>query len=187
MERPSAEPRRGEVMSCSESALIERCRRGDSAAFEEIVRVYGRQIYSFLARATGSAEEARELLQETFVRALSALPGLDPSRALRPWLFRIASNLSADYFRRFRRRPTVALPETLSHAPPYAESDSRIDMERALGELPPILREALLMFHMHGMTIAEICEVTGLGANTVKSRLRRARECLRELLEGREP
>jgi RNA polymerase sigma-70 factor (ECF subfamily) len=171
-------------MSCPESALIERCRKGDSAAFEEIVGRYGRQIYSFLLRATGSAEEARELLQETFVRACAAVRRLDPSRSLRPWLFRIASNLSADYFRRLHRRQTVALPETLSHAPP--DSDTRIDVERALAQLPPILREALLMFHIHGMTIAEICEATGLGANTVKSRLRRAREHLRELLQGAE-
>jgi len=145
-------------------------------------------------RITGSAEDAAEVAQETFIRVLRSLSSYDPDRPFRTWLFTIARNLAADEARRasFRRvepldrpGPHGAAQAPADDPPPDRAADAsllRPKLEAALASLPPEQREVFLLREHAGLRFAEIAKVTGSPENTVKSRMRYALEGLREKL-----
>ena len=176
-------------MSEIEKGIIDRCLAGDNGAFGAVVDVYQDRIYGFALRLLKDEAAAEDAAQETFLKAFRALSSYDPSYAFSSWLFRIAHNSCMDVLRTSGR--TVSLDEedfpdipdkgpSVSDAVADALDSERI--EALLSSLPPIYSEALLLRYREDMGPAEIARVTGVAEGTVKARLFRAREMLKERL-----
>jgi RNA polymerase sigma-70 factor, ECF subfamily len=176
--------------------LLQRAQDGDGHAFEEIVRLFSRRIIGFCHRLAGAAQ-ASDLAQEVFVKLYLALPSLDPSRPLAPYLFRTAHNHCIDWLRK-RRVPTVSLenaPDAESQRttidPPdeagspeelLLRGEMRAETERAFAELPNEYRSVLLLRHIEELAYDEIAEALDLPLATVKTRIHRGRERLKQRL-----
>ena len=191
----------GSTYALSDSAYIEKLRSGDADAFDKLVTRYSNEIYGLLYRLTSDGEEAADLMQETFLRALKAIKGFRGDSDLKTWLYRIAINESRNRFRwwkRRRREKTVSLDETLGSSESVyqdvladnvaspEEETLRRERERilqtALRELPAIYREPIVLFDIEGLTYDEICRALELNQGTLKSRLARGRQELKKRL-----
>lgn len=165
--------------------------------FSELLAEYGDQAFSFAARLTGDDLEARELVQEAFVRAYDSLEEYDPARPFYTWIGSLLHNIYVDGVRRAGRRPTVPLegddPEGPSVAavlrePGPAVLDTLLDAETdrsvqdALDRLEPEMRTAVALCDIEGFSYEQASAVMGSPVGTVRSRLARGRARLRELL-----
>ena len=153
---------------------------GDRDALTDLIRLTQRDVQRFLGLLT-SPGDVEDLTQETYLRAMSALPRFAGRSTLRTWLFAIARRVAADHFRRgFRRPPTVTLPgwpESLETA-----ASHRFEEHHALTDLVAGLtverREAFLLTQVAGLSYAEAAEICGCPVGTIRSRVARAREDL---------
>lgn len=170
----------------TEREWIARAQTGDQAAYGHLVQRYQRLVVSVVYRHGLDLAEAEDVAQETFVKAWLALPRFRESAgSLRAWLCRIAINVAMDTHR--RNRPTQDLDEQMpdgdSNPADQAEADTRSEMvRRALAQLPPASRAALILREYEGLSYAEIANALRIPQGTVMSRLSYARSRLRELL-----
>jgi RNA polymerase sigma-70 factor (ECF subfamily) len=185
-----------------EAALILRCRKGEADAIRQLVVAYERPIFHIIWRSVGNQEDARDLTQETFVRAIRALDRFDLSRPFRNWIFRIASNLAIDHLRR-RHMRTVSLDidpddERGMRAPVLVDPGGRPDevheqtwlsekLAALVDRLPPEYRLVIHLRHREQLSYEEIAETLGVPLGTVKARLHRAHHRLRALWIGAMP
>ncbi len=173
-------------MNASDAALVERIAAGEEAALAELMDRYAGMLMRYATNFLRSADDADEVLQDTFLRAERAIrKGTRPER-LESWLFRIAVNRC-----RSRRRQFLWLvtgdraARVISHAssPPEAEGvEWNDEIGHALTTLRPAHREAFLLKHVEGLSYEEIAEITGVGIPALKMRVSRACERLRERL-----
>ena len=169
---------------------------GDAEAFAALVRRYQRRLTAFLGQLVGDLELARELSQEAFIRAWSALDRFDPHYRFSTWLFRIAHNLGIDQLRR-RRLQTVPLLrqdpngeemelEVVDHGKdPLGHLENRAlaaSLRQAINRLRGEYRELVLLRHFAGLSYQEIAELKGMPLGTVKNKLFRAHSVLRRAL-----
>ena len=189
----------------AEAPFIERLKRGDAAAFETLVNERSGEIYGLLYRLTENAEEARDLTQETFLRAFQSIVHFRGDSDLRTWIYRIAINQARNrwrWWRRRRRDATVSIdaPEfgggrlgliaTLkSNTIKDPEQDTLANereraLKKALSSLRRVYREAVVLRDIEGFSYEEIAATLGISVGTVKSRLARGRQELRRKLEG---
>lgn len=187
-----------------DTQFIEKLKRGDGAAFEKLVTDRSGEIFGLLYRLTESAEEARDLTQETFLRAFQSIGHFRGDSDLRTWIYRIAINQARNrwrWWKRRRREVTVSLDSTADQErQPLAatlkceesrnpEQDTlareREDVLRAaLGNLRRVYREAVILRDIEGLAYEEIATALDISVGTVKSRLARGRQELRRMLEG---
>ena len=180
-----------------ELALLRRAQKGDSAAFEEIVRAHEATVYHLALRQLGSREDAEDAAQEVFLKAYTALQSFRGESKLSVWLYRITSNVCVDMLR--RRRETVSLSATGEDGEPLElelpderfdpaalaeRRDLREHIGAALERLPPEERKILLLRELGGQSYDEIAQTLQLNIGTVKSRIFRARKKLCALLDG---
>jgi len=177
------------MTASTDEELYRRYRRGDSAAFEQLYSRYRQPLYLFLLRSTGNEGDAQDLFQDLWDRVIRAGGNFDGG-SVRAWLFRIARNLRIDLYRRRRLRPvTPGLEPDWSpdHGPgpqQRSEADDCVElMKREIGRLPPDQRDSFLLKEESGLSLAIIAELSGVGRETVKSRLRYALQRLRAALE----
>lgn len=159
----------------------------DEEAFRAFYDRTARILRAYLSRVTGDGQLADDLLQETYYRFLRARSEYESEAHRRNSLFRIASNLVRDHFRRRRTRPTLVATadEGLLAAPSTADAADRgADVRRALGRLRPRDRELLWLAYAQGSSHREIAEFLGLKAGSIKLLLFRARRRLAALLRG---
>ena len=171
-----------------EDALVDRARRGDVDAFEQLYRLHAGRVYALCLRLAGEPVEARELVQDTFVHAWEALPRFRGESSLTTWLHRIAVNVLLERRRGDRRRAArVSLVEDeddVERAPGaegfVAPTDiaTAIDLERAIAALPPGVRRAFVLHEVEGYTHEEVAGMTGLATGTLRAQLHRARQLL---------
>ena len=193
-----------ESRSAAETQFIERLKQGEAAAFELLVAERSGEIYGLLYRLTENAEEARDLTQETFLRAFQSIGRFRGEADLRTWIYRIAINQARNrwrWWRRRRREATVSLDSPAGlygqplHATLRAERTSSpeqetLDHERervlrtALQNLGRAYRETVILRDIEGFSYEEIAATLEISIGTVKSRLSRGREELRRKLEG---
>ena len=170
----------------SEAQWIVCAQAGDQAAYGRLVQAYQRLIVCVAYRQGLDVDEAEDVAQETFVKAWLPLPKYQPSAgSWRAWLCRIALNLAID--RQRQERPQLVLDESLpdrdSSLTEQAEADLQAQaVRRALAQLPPASRAALVLNEYEGLSYAEIAEALDIPLGTVMSRLHYARRRLRELL-----
>ena len=180
------------VMSgCTDDhSLIEACRTGKTEAYGVLVRRYQDRLYPTVLRLTGCAEDAQDLLQETFMRAFEKLARFQGESSFYTWIYRIAVNLSLSGRR--RRRPTLRLSEGMPEPTlDPRETEPSLPLERAerdriiqdaLNALIPDHRAVVVMKEFDGLRYEEIGAVLGIPVGTVRSRLHRARCELRDRL-----
>jgi RNA polymerase sigma-70 factor (ECF subfamily) len=178
----------------SDWELVRRCRAGDSAAWEEIVRGFSRRVYNLAYRFTGRHEQAEDLTQEVFVRVYRSLDQYDPLAGdLSNWLMRLARNLVIDDYRRRTRTPTDLGDDLDQHeyhlrsgqdAPDRGveRSERARQVRMAIAKLPPDLRECVVLRDIEELTYQEIVEILGIPLGTVKSRINRGRIELAKIL-----
>lgn len=185
-------------MTWTDEELVARAIRGDSESFNQLVQRWERPIYALAYRTIGRGEDARDVCQETFLRAFRALPGFRGQAKFSSWLYRIALNLCHDWIRRERRAPVVQLPEDvdLMDLAAAAEGSESIEdlvaradlarlVERAMDVLPEEQRTAIVLKEYHGLTFQEIADVVGCPLSTVKTRLYQGLTVLRRELAKR--
>jgi RNA polymerase sigma-70 factor, ECF subfamily len=187
-----------------EDQFLERLKRGDALAFEQLVAERSGDIYALLYRLTSDPEEARDLTQETFLRAFQAISKFRGDADLKTWLYRIAINQARNrwrWWRRRRRDATVSLDAPLGEREQtmatVLEDASAVDPEQealaherenqlraALQGLRSAYREAVVLRDVEGLTYEEIAAALQINIGTVKSRLARGRLELRRKLES---
>jgi RNA polymerase sigma-70 factor (ECF subfamily) len=174
----------------SDADLLARLRRGEAGAFDELVARHQRSVYGLAWRMTGSAPEADDVAQETFVRAWKALPGFRGEASLKTWLLRITANLSLNVVqsaRVARREPGDVADRVLAVAP---DAERRLlDAERqarlgpAIQALPDRQRATLLLRVDGGMMFREIAEAMGCTIGTAKANFFHAVAALRRAMK----
>jgi RNA polymerase sigma-70 factor (ECF subfamily) len=179
-----------------ETETLEACRAGDPKALRRFVVRYEPLVFAYLSRTLGAGPHVEDLAQEVFLRAFRGVGRFSPEGAARAstWLLTIATRVAIDARKR-RRVPCDPFPDDGGPVDPQTPETERQRLEmrqrlgRALGELAPELRDAYVLAEFHGLSMAEMSEVLGIGLNATKARLWRARERLRLLLgpwwEGR--
>ncbi len=174
--------------------LVERARRGQSAAFAELARRYRAGILALAFSRTGNREEAEDLVQETLVAAWQKIGTLREPASFGPWLRAIARNACQSWFRRSRPWPqsleqVPALQEVAGPDPAPLEvvldKERQRAWQRALLELTEANRVALLMHVWDGSSYQEIADFLGVPLTTVEGRIYRAKQQLRRLLRSR--
>ena len=186
-------------MTWTDEELVARSRGGDADSFNQLVLRWERPIYALAYRVIGREEDARDVCQETFLRAFRALPGFKGQAKFSSWLYRIALNLCRDWIRRQRRAPTLQPPEGVElvdlaadRKPAESIEDlvSRRELsavvEEAMVLLPEEQRTAIVLKEYHGMTFQEIADLQGCPLSTVKTRVYQGLSVLRRHLEKHE-
>ncbi len=173
-----------------EAGVIARWQRGDRAAFEQLVRDWHPRVSRFLVRLTGCPELARDLAQEVFLRVYLAVGKYRDGGHFSTWLFQVALNQFRDAARRSARRPIVPLTdgEALAEVPvasPFEDRERVAAVAAALAELPPPLREVVVLRHYEDMNFEAMARLLGAPASTLKSRFAVAMNQLRDRLTAR--
>jgi len=186
-----------------ETPLVTGLRAGDPQAFERLVRRYGGRMLATARRIVGNDELARDVVQDAFLAAFKAMDGFAGAARLSTWLHRIVVNAALMKLRSRRRRPEESIEDLLprfdetghfAEAPttwdgPTDEAleraETRAIVRRAIDELPPNYRTILVLRDIEELDTDETAATLGISPNAVKTRLHRARQALRTLLERR--
>lgn len=187
-------------MTRTDEELVALSMGGDVESFNQLVVRWERPIYALAYRVIGREEEARDVVQETFLRAFRSIGNFRGQAKFSSWVYRIALNLCRDWMRRERRTPLMPAPEGVDVIELAAEQGpvesvedlvARRDMSRLVAEamkkLPEEQRTAIILKEYHGMTFQEIADLQGVPLSTVKTRLYQGLNVLRRHLaaEGR--
>lgn len=178
-----------EGAALSDARLVEDARRGNRDAFGVLVQRYERRLVRVILRFVTDPELAKDLAQETFLRAFVRFEQFDPSRRFGPWLFRIGVNLTFDYLRRRRRRGKLSVftdywnsagtdPETPD---PRSELDTRQEVELVLRQVPEKYRTVLILRDMENFSTSEIAAILNRKEATIRWRLAEARNMFQRL------
>jgi RNA polymerase sigma-70 factor (ECF subfamily) len=190
-----------DLAALSDQEIVALARDGKEAAYRELIRRYERPIFSLVMRMVRNREQAEDLAQETFIKALNAIGTYRPEFKFSSWIFKIANNAAIDFLRR-REVDTLSLDGAPNATTadeieatalqvgdkgetPLAELEARelgTAIERAIGRLRPEYRSCILLRHVEGLAYEEIAQLLDLPLGTVKTYIHRARHELRDLL-----
>jgi RNA polymerase sigma-70 factor (ECF subfamily) len=180
----------------ADSELVQSTLAGRDSGFEELVHRYQRPIAAYVYRMVGDYDAALDLTQEVFIKVYASLSRYRPEFKFSTWIYKIAHNAAIDHLRRHATREAVASSETdraeatvesrsLSPEQESERTERCSEIETVVQMLPAPYRELILLRHSQDLSYEEIAEVTGLPLGTVKNRLFRAREAMREHLMQR--
>lgn len=174
----------------SDPALVAAALGGDADAFTRLVERYERPVYHLALRTMRDPEEARDMTQESFLRAYRSLRSFRPNAKFSTWIFAIAYHACCDRLKRLRRHSDEAIPERADGAPGpehvVIAFDEAQRLRDAIDALPERYRTVVTLYHLQGRQYEEIARVLGLPMGTVKTHLFRAKEQLRRILERQE-
>lgn len=180
-----------------EKTMVTLAKCGDHAAFEEIVRLYEKKLYAIAYRYTGSEQDALDVCQETFIRVYRFIGGFQESSGFSTWIYRICANVCKDTVARRQRRGETSLDlqdeEGEEFELPVADDryspehileqkEIRKNLRDGIAALAEHHREIIILRDVEGLSYEKIGQVLGLEIGTVKSRLARGREQLRNFL-----
>ena len=177
------------MMAAADSALVERLRHGERAAFRDLYARFAQASFGYLVRLAGRRDAAEDLHQEVWLSIARHAAGVAADTDLAAWVFTVARNR----FISSRRRPDVAVAvaavdsDRAVAGPPPVDDPGCRDLERALASLPDVHREVLLLVGVEGMTPSEAAAVCGVTPEAMRQRLKRARALLAERLDEQEP
>ena len=182
----AGEPVPGALGTPSDVQVLTLAREDAHRAVEVVYSAYKVRVYTFLLRFTADPELSDDIVQETFTKALSALPGLPRDQRILPWLYRVAHNAAIDHLRRRQRFTWIRLPKIAGtrHEPAQDGEEQSLPereyIKKVLKTLPPQNAAALLLHALEGYSYKEIAEIQGCSMTAVRSRIARAREAFRE-------
>lgn len=176
---------------------IKQVKKGDQAAFEDVVKIFQNRIYHHCFRMIGNAYEAEDLAQEAFIRAYMNISSFDHHRKFSTWLYRIATNLTIDRLR--KRKPDYYLDAEIKGTEglnmysqlqtnerlPEEEVESlelQNHIHQEIASLPPLYRSIIILRYLEEFSLKEISEIMDIPLGTVKTRIHRGREALRKKL-----
>jgi len=184
---------RQDLTAVNDCDLVANAVSGLDGSFEELVRRYQRPISAYVYRMVGNYESALDLTQEIFIKVYNSLRRYRSEFKFSTWIYKIAHNSAVDHLRRIntREQSLISGPEgdhfelPIESPRPTPEQESerkerRIEIEAVVRTLPATYRELVILRHSQDLTYEEIVEVTGLPLGTVKNRLFRAREMMRQ-------
>jgi RNA polymerase sigma-70 factor (ECF subfamily) len=187
-----------ESVTAADGDLVARAIAGGEECFEELVRRYQRPIAAYVYRMTGDYDAALDLTQEVFIKVYGSLARYRAEYKFSTWIYKIAHNAAIDHLRRFGARGIRSAQDSIEtdvEGEPYEKSlassnptpeqasenaERRATIEETVQKLPAAYRELILLRHSHDLNYDEIAEVTGLPLGTVKNRIFRAREMMRQ-------
>jgi RNA polymerase sigma-70 factor (ECF subfamily) len=177
-------------MPMDDAALVEALRSGDPQAPRLLIERYEGAVFGLCYRMMNHRQDAEDVAQETFVRALRAMVGFDAARPIRPWLLEIAANRCRTALGRRAHRPTQALTDPLEQLSdprpgPADPDDLAGELERALDQLRPEYRLVIVLFHEQNLSYDDIARIMTRPVGTVKTWLHRARGELADQLVRR--
>ncbi len=187
-------------MSREDAKQIERCLRGEDKAFEELLDKYKKPVFSICLRMVKNHADAEDLAQEVFIRTFSVLDRYDPTYPFSSWLYRITSNLCIDYIRRRRDgmlsidQPIQGRDGEMSRQLPDGgvkpdrnfESKEMMELlEEAITNLPEHYRVIVILRHQEQLSYEEISDNLGIPLGTVKARIHRARNMIKDFFIDR--
>jgi RNA polymerase sigma-70 factor (ECF subfamily) len=173
------------------AALVAAAREGDREAFDELVRRTYVDTYTLAVRLTGNEEDARDVVQEAYLRAWKGIGRFRGDAQFTTWLYRITANASYTLVQKRRRRRTEPLEtaaepvELASEAQPEAAAESAVVMAQlsdAVAQLPPKLRSIVVLKDVYGLSHEDIAQELGISVAAAKVRLHRGRKKLRDSL-----
>ena len=186
------------ISAFTDSELVSSAIEGREDSFEEIVRRYQRPIAAYVYRMVGNYESALDLTQDVFIKVYNSLARYSSEYKFSTWIYKIAHNASIDHLRRASTREQALVTESDGETferpiqskkmTPEEENEKRErreEIETIVRNLPSAYRELIVLRHSHDMSYDEIADVTGLPLGTVKNRLFRAREMMRDVLVQR--
>jgi RNA polymerase sigma-70 factor, ECF subfamily len=174
----------------SDELLLERAEGGDQAAFVQLYERHRNAVFRFAYRVLGSVEIAEDVTHDCFLSLIKRPGNFNPARGqLRTYLYAAARNLALKHFRSSGREASL---DELSEEPPIPVREQPLrrlldeelaeKVKEAVFSLPPLQREALVLFEYEGLALSEIASIVGTDVGAVKARLSRARERLRNTL-----
>lgn len=181
----------------NERALVELARAGDEAAFEKLVTLYERKVYATAFRYTANEHDAMDISQEVFIRVFRFIHTFNLESSFSTWIYRITVNVCKDYIRKRASRAELPLEltdeesgeytveisdSTYDPVELYEQAELRQEIRRAIDDLPDNYKEIVLLRDIGGLSYDEISQTLDIEVGTVKSRLSRAREKLRNFL-----
>src|SRR4051812_17756402 len=189
---PSKQRETGEMNHLSDQELMRIVQGGDLSPASEIYDRYSGRIYNFAFRFLKNSEAAEDAVQEVFVKMIRHANQFHGDAKLSTWLFSITANWCRDYLRKADNKAKeteevlIALPAPLEHGPDRTleRRESEQLVRRALQELTPEQREAILLSRYQGLSYAEIAQIAGCSEGAVKTRVFRAMETLKKTLAG---
>lgn len=188
-------------MTPDDRELILRARRGDTVAFEQLVHKYDRRVLSIAATYVNSADEAKDIYQEVFIRVYRGLPKFEMKSEFSTWLYRITTNVCLTYRTRKKRGRHMSLdsdegaeedhPQSLKETLAASSTSDRraldaeisLHVNNALDELSPQQKMVFTLRHYHGYKLREIAEMMNCTEGTIKKYLFTATQRLRERLK----
>lgn len=184
------------LVGLTDEELVARSIGGDTESFDQLIKRWEKPIFALAYRTIGREDDARDVVQETFLRAFRGLAGFKGQAKFSSWLYRIALNLCRDWIRRQRRTPVVQAPDGVDLVELAGEGEGveRLDesvarrdlgraVSRAMKVLPDEQRAAIVLKEYHGLTFQEIADLLGCPLSTVKTRLYQGLTVLRRELE----
>lgn len=184
----------------SDSLVISRARRGEQAAFRELLDRYRAPVFNLCLRMLKNRDDAEDIAQEVFIKVFGMLERYDERYAFRSWLFKIAANQCIDFIRKNRVK-LLSLDEPVKYkgeeierefpdeAPAPDEEVERVQLGKLLleiaEELPPHYRSMIVLRHQEQLSYDEIAEILDLPLGTVKARIHRARAMMKDKLRKR--
>jgi RNA polymerase sigma-70 factor (ECF subfamily) len=187
--RPAAEA--PPAARAADAALVERCRRGEIGAFEELYGQHARRLYNLALRLLGNAADAEDAVQDAFLLAHRRLDSFRGEASLGTWLYRLGMNLCVDRLRGRAAREAQATdsfdtPGSTLHATARADTPvERLDLKAAIAQLADGARAVFVLHDVEGLEHREIARALGISEGTSKSQLHKARLRLRALLGSR--
>jgi RNA polymerase sigma-70 factor (ECF subfamily) len=174
------------MQAVNERELVERCRRGDERAFQELVDRYKSLVYALIARTVQDRSRAEDLSQEVFLRIHRGLPYFRGEARLSTWIYRIVANVCA--------QPPAAIAASIDQQQAAERATATVDrqfgdfelrdrLEKAIARLPPHYRLLIAAHYLDGVQYEDLAEALTLPLGTVKTHLFRAKQQLRRLLE----
>jgi len=188
--QPPLFPSKSVTVGVGDTALVARVQAGDVDAFEALYKQHAARIYSLASRMAGSPDEGEDLVQEIFLQAYRKLGSFKGDASVGTWLYRLAVNHCLDFVRS-RRAKMGRVTDTLDAAgsfEPVSQRETplaRIDLERAIEQLPAGCREAFVLHDVEGFDHKEVARLLGIAEGTSKSQVFKARMKLRGLLARR--
>jgi RNA polymerase sigma factor (sigma-70 family) len=174
---------KGAGLKSEDRVLVERCLKGEERAFEELLNKYKNSVYSICYRMVRNQTDAEDLAQDVFIRTFSVLDRYDPSYPFSSWLFRITSNLCIDFLRK-AKGGMVSLDQPIEGSEGAIQRQLpanvvKPDRQMENKEMMAALEEAILR-HQEQMSYEEIADDLGIPLGTVKARIHRARNMIKE-------
>jgi len=171
-----------------DQALIDRCKRGERQALEELVGLYERPVYNAAYRILGNPDDAADATQVVFLKAFEHLGQYDPKYKLFSWIYRIAVNESINQLKRVRKQQPLDDQEVAKTRGPeatIAASDLSREIQDGLMELKEDYRTVIVLRHFSECSYSQISDILQIPEKTVKSRLYSARQLMKETLQAR--